>query len=66
MKQLQEPKQRPSVVALRADDELLVERAVERVLAQLDTAALREAMADVVTNLTKKVIAEEVGRIRRP
>lgn len=66
MKQLQEPKQRPSVVALRADDELLVERAVERVLAQLDTAALREAMTDVVTNLTKKVIAEEIERIRRP
>lgn len=66
MKQLQEPKQRPSVVALRADDELLVERAVERVLAQLDSAALREAMSDVVTNLTKKVIAEEIERIRRP
>ncbi|MGE0392263.1 MAG: response regulator [Vicinamibacterales bacterium] len=66
MKQLQEPKQRPSVVALRADDELLVERAVERVLAQLDTAAVRDAMSEVVTTLTKKVIAEEIERIRRP
>lgn len=66
MKQLQEPKPRPSVVALRADDELLVERAVERVLAQLNTDAMREAMTDVVTNLTKKVIAEEIERIRRP
>ena len=66
MKQLQEPKGRPSVVALRADDELLVERAVERVLAQLDSTVLREAMTDVVTNLTKKVIQEEIERIRRP
>jgi len=66
MKQLQEPKARPSVVALRADDELLVERAVERVLAQIDVAALREGMTDVVTNLAKKVIAEEIERIRRP
>lgn len=66
MKQLREPRPRPSVVALRADDELLVERAVERVLAQLDSAVLREALTDVVTSLAKKVIQDEIERIRRP
>ncbi len=66
MKQLREPRPRPSVVALRADDELLVERAVERVLEQLDTTALREALTDVVTALAKRVIQEEIERIRRP
>jgi len=66
MKQLEEPRARLSVVALRADDQLLLERAVERVLAQLDNTVLREAMADAVSNLTKKAIQEEIERVRRP
>ncbi len=66
MRQLSEPKPRSSVVALRADDELLVERAVERVLARIDPAAVREAMEEVITNLAKRVIQEEIERIRRP
>jgi hypothetical protein len=67
MKQLQEPRPRPSsVVALRADDELLVERAVERVVARLDGGSMNEAMTEVVTALAKRVIQEEIERIRRP
>lgn len=66
MKQLQEPRPRSSVVALRADDQLLVERAVERVVAQLDSANLNDTMTEVVTTLAKRVIQEEIERIRRP
>ncbi len=66
MRQLSEPKPRSSVVALRADDELLVERAVERVLARVDPAAVREAMEEVITSLAKRVIQEEIERVRRP
>ena len=66
MRQINDPKPRSSVVALRADDELLVERAVERVLTRIDPTAVREAMEEVITNLAKRVIKEEIERIRRP
>ena len=66
MRQLSDPKRRAPVVALRANDELLVERAVERVLERLDPAAVREAMEDVITNQAKRIIQEEIERIRRP
>ena len=66
MRQLSDPTRRASVVALRADDELLVERAVERVLERLDPAAVREAMEDIIANQAKRVIQEEIERIRRP
>ena len=67
MRQLSEQrKPRPTVVALRADDELLVERVVERVLAQIEPTAAREAMEEAVTSMAKRVIQEEIDRIRRP
>ena len=66
MRQINDPKPRSSVVAMRADDELLVERAVERVLTRIDPTAVREAMEEVITNLAKRVIKEEIERIRRP
>ena len=66
MRQLRAPKPRSSVVALRVDDELLVERAVERVLEQIQPTEVREAMEEAVTNLAKRVIKEEIERIRRP
>ena len=66
MRQLREPKPRSAVVALRADDELLVERAVERVLEQIQPTEVREAIEEAVTNLAKRVVQEEIERIRRP
>jgi hypothetical protein len=53
-------------VALRADDVMLVERAVERVIKRLDPAIVREALEEVVVNMVKRVIQEEVEPFRRP
>jgi CheY-like chemotaxis protein len=66
MRQLREPKPRAFAVALRADDVMLVERAVERVIKRLDPAIVREALEEVVVNMVKRVIQEEVEPFRRP